>query len=78
MLRDRSRAMSSYPHAAERVGETEADGVRREAYERALARVWGRPGLCETLSDEQLARLRAYTGPEIAGRADDVRRKTKN
>jgi hypothetical protein len=70
--------MSRHPYAAERLDQAREDHVRREAYERALERVRGRVGLCESISDEQLNELREYTGPEIAGRSDDVRRRGRN
>ena len=50
------------------------DPVRRSAYEHAMSILRGRRSLAEAMSEEDRQRLREYDGPEVAGRADRIRR----
>lgn len=70
--------MSPPRHSQDWPGHTRNDPIRREAYERAMTRLLGRQGVCETLTADQSREIQSYDGPEISGSQSDVDRRSRN
>lgn len=51
------------------------DRIRSDAYSAAYSRLRGRPGLLEGLTENDIAQLLSYSGPEIVGSLSDLARK---
>lgn len=59
--------MSRHRNMATRTAHANGDSVRREAYERAMQIVAGRPGVSSVLTNGQRDAVRNFDGPEIIG-----------
>jgi hypothetical protein len=60
---------------AARPARVDGDSVRREAYERAMQTLNGRPGVASTLTPAQRNVIENFDGPEIIGNRDRLRRR---